>query len=575
MDKELHKLRHTASHILAQAVKELYPKAKLAIGPAIEEGFYYDFDIKPAFTDQDLKKLEKKMKEISKRDLKLVKEKISKQKAKNLLKKEPYKLELLKDLKEGQITFYTQGDFKDLCSGPHTKSTKEVKHFKLLRTAGAYWLGNSKNKMLSRIYGTAFKTEKELKEYLELLEEAKKRDHKKIGKELNLFMISDLVGKGLPIWLPKGEIVKNEIEKLAIEMENKAGFQRVSTPHIAKGELFKKSGHLPHYEDSMYPKMKMDDGTYYLKAMNCPLHHLIFNQGIKSYKDFPIKIAEYGTVYRNELSGTLSGLLRVRMLSMNDAHIYCRKDQIAQEVEQVIKMVNKYFKIFGFEDYHFRLSLWDPKNKEKYINEPKNWKYSENELRKILKKLKVKFVEEKDEAAFYGPKIDIQFKWGIGREETLSTIQLDFAAKERFDFKYFDKNNKLNKEVFVIHRAPLATHERFLALVIEKFMGKFPTWLSPTQVKVLTVNDSHIKYSKEIKELLESQNIRVELDHRSESIGKKVRDAISEKIPYIINIGDKEVKSKKLAIRKGGKVDFGVSPEKFLEEIKQEIENRT
>jgi len=429
--------------------------------------------------------------------------------------------------------------------------------------------------MLTRIYGTAFPSKKELNDYLKQIEEAEKRNHIKLGKELGIFMISELVGKGLPIWLPKGNIVKEEIEKLAKEKEEKAGYVRVTTPHLGKKELYLKSGHLPYYKESMYPMMKLDDGEYYLKAMNCPHHHLVFKHYLRSYRDLPLRIAEYGTCYRNELSGTLAGLLRVRMLEMNDAHIYCTKEQIREEFTNVIRLVQEYYKIFNLENYWFRLSKWSPKNKEKYINEPSNWEYCEDALRRVLKKLKLKFYEVDDEAAFYGPKVDIQFKAITGREETMSTIQLDFAAKGRFELFYQDKDGKMNNEVFVIHRAPLSTHERFVAFLIEHYAGNFPLWLNPVQVKVVTVNDSNLKYANEFVKLLREECIRVELDDRTESIGKKIRDAEVEKAAIIVTIGNKEVENKTLAVRdKNGKIKFGVEPEQFLREIKEEISRR-
>jgi len=416
MEPSLEKLRHSTAHLLAAAILELYPKTKLAIGPAIEDGFYYDFDAL-SIKEEDLPKIQEKMQELIKKNIKFEKTEKSQAEAKKLLKDQPYKLELLKEIK--QPSFYRSGNFIDLCSGPHVQSSSEIKAFKLTRLAG-----DSKNKMLTRIYGVAFSSKKELDDYLKQQEEIEKRNHIKLGKELGIFMISDLVGKGLPIWLPKGNIIKEEIEKLAKEKEAEYGYVRVTTPNLAKKELFIKSGHLPYYKDSMYPEMKMDDGSYYLKAMNCPHHHLIFKHQLRSYRELPLRIAEYGMCYRNELSGTLAGLLRVRAMSMNDAHIYCTKDQIESEFSQIVKLVEEYYKIFNLKDYWFRLSLWGPKNKEKYIQEPENWKYSEEILRNALKKLKVKFVEADDEAAFYGPKVDIQFKSASGREETMSTIQL-------------------------------------------------------------------------------------------------------------------------------------------------------
>ena len=570
----LEEIRHSASHVLAYAIKQLYPDVKLGIGPAIEDGFYYDFD-KLNIKEEDLPKIEEAMKAIIKEDHKFQFKKITKKEAQKLFKDEPYKLELLKDLNDGEISIYESGDFIDLCKGPHVNSMNDIKAIKLLSIAGAYWKGDSKNKMLTRIYGTAFDSEKELRKYLNMLEEAEKRNHNKIGKELELFTIHNLVGKGLPIWLPRGEFIKREIEKLAVEMEDKAGYVRVTTPHLAKKELFLISGHLPHYEDTMYPKMKMDDGEYYLKAMNCPLHHIIFGNSIKSYRDMPVRIAEYGTVYRNELSGTLSGLLRVRMLSMNDAHIYCTKEQISKEIEDVISMIKNYYKIFGLKDYYFRLSLWSPENKTKYIDEPSNWEYTENELRNVLKKLKVKFIEAKDEAAFYGPKIDIQLKNVYGREETLSTIQLDFAARTRFNLRYFDSNGNQNNDVFVIHRAPLSTHERFLAFLIENYAGKFPLWLNPLQIKILTITNSNVKYAKEIEKKLKENNFRIELDDRDETISKKIVDSHKLLPNYMIIIGDKEQKNKTLAVRdRNNKTNYGIKIDKFIKDLSKEIEEK-
>ena len=571
METQLEKIRHSAAHVLAEAVLSLYPKVKLGIGPAIENGFYYDFD-NLKITEEDLLKIEKKMQELISKNALFKKSAKTKAEAKKILKDQPYKLELLEEI--SKPTFYQSGEFVDLCAGPHVSATGEIKAFKLLSIAGAYWKGDSKNKMLTRLYGTAFPSQKELKQYLQQREEAEKRNHIKLGKELEIFMISDVVGKGLPLWLPKGNIIKEEIEKFAKEIELKAGYERVSTPILAKKELFMKSGHLPYYKDSMYPSMKMDDGEYYLRAMNCPHHHLIFKNKLVSYRDLPLRLAEYGAVYRNELSGTLAGLLRVRGMTQNDAHIYCRKDQIEEEFENVLKMVQEYFRVFKLENYWFRLSKWSPKNKEKYVNEPKNWEYTQEILRRVLKKLKVNFTEADDEAAFYGPKVDVQFKSVTGREESMSTIQLDFAAKERFDLTYQDKDGKENKEVFVIHRAPLSTHERFMAFLIEHYAGHFPLWLSPVQVKLVTVNDNSIAFAQQIREELKEKNIRAELDDRQESIGKKVRDAQIMKIPIIITIGDKEVQNKSLAIREHGKVQFGVNVERFIHDMLEKIKKR-
>lgn len=568
---ELDVLRHSAAHILAAAVKELYPSCKLGMGPSIEDGFYYDFD-NIQITNEDLPKIESKMRELISKDEKFIRKEVSKKEAEKILKAEKYKLELLKDIEKPSL--YETGKFIDLCAGPHVKSSRDIKAIKLLGVAGAYWKGDSKNKMLVRIYGTAFGSEKELNDYLKLMEEAEKRNHVKIGEEMELFALFESIGKGLPVWLPKGEIIRQEIEKFAIETENKHGYVRVSTPNLAKKELFVQSGHLPYYKDSMYPEMKMDDGVYYLKAMNCPMHHLVYSKKQRSYRELPLRIAEYGTCYRNELSGTLTGLLRVRILRMNDAHIYCMKEQIEQEVEGVLKLIKFYYDTFGFKNYSFRLSLHGEGHKDKYIDEPENWKYSEEILRKVLKKLKLPFTEALDEAAFYGPKIDIQLKNVYGREETMSTVQLDFAAKKRFSLHYFDADGAKNEEVFVIHRAPLSTHERFMAFLIENYAGKFPVWLSPVQVVLMPIADRHNKFAENLMKKFEEKGIRVKLDDRSESINKKVREAQLQKIPYMITIGDKEIEKNDLAVRtRDGNVE-NIKTDKFILKILEEISTK-
>jgi threonyl-tRNA synthetase len=571
-DKEgLEVLRHSTAHVLAEAVLELFPEAKPTIGPVIEGGLYYDFD-HPPFTPEDIEKIEKRMKEITERKETCERMELTKENALKLFKDNPYKVEIITEIPESEkVTAYKQGRFIDLCRGPHVQHTGKVKAFKITKLAGAYWRGDAKNKQLQRLYATSFFDKKDLKAYLKHLEEAEKRDHKNVGRQLDLFMTSDKVGKGLPIWLPKGETIKREIENLAVEMEEQAGYERVTTPHLAKKELYLQSGHLPYYEESMYPAMQLDDGVYYLKAMNCPHHHLIYNHTLRSYRDLPLKIAEYGTCYRNELSGALSGLLRVRMLSMNDAHIYCTKEQVEHEFEQVIKMIVKYYEIFGLENYHFRLSLWDAKHTEKYLDEPKNWEYCQDVLREVLKRSKVECVEADDEAAFYGPKVDIQYKTVTGREETMSTIQLDFAAKTKFGLTYTDKEGKENNEVYVIHRAPLSTHERFLAFVIEQCAGKFPLWMSPVQVAILPIADRHEKYAHKVRDALRAEKFRVEVDDRAESIPKKVRDNQLKQINYILVVGDKEMENETVNVRTR---DNTVHGEKeihlFIKELKQE-----
>ena len=566
-------LRHSAAHVLAMAVKELYPGAKLGIGPATEEGFYYDFD-NLEIKEEELVQIEKKCIEIIRKNLKFEKSELDKKKAKEILKNEPYKLELLQDIEKP--SFYKTGDFIDLCSGPHVENTKEIKAFKLLRLAGAYWKGDSKNKMLTRIYGIAFGSENELKDYLFMREEAEKRNHVKIGKEMGIFMISDLVGKGLPIWLPRGNAIKEEVEKLAKEKEKEDGYVRVSTPLLGKKELYLKSGHLPYYEESMYPAMVMDDGTYYLKAMNCPHHHLIFKHELRSYREMPLRIAEYGICHRNELSGTLTGLIRVRAMNMNDAHIYCTPEQFAAEFKAVNDMYLNYFKLFGLEKYVMRFSTHSPEGLgKKYVNEPALWRETEDLVRRTMQESGVNFIEVADEAAFYGPKIDVQVWSSIGREFTLATNQVDFAQPKRFDLTYVDKGGA-NKTPLCIHRAPLSTHERFIGFLIEHYGGAFPIWLSPVQVKLLPVGASHIDYCQKLASELRDKMIRVEVDDANETIGNKIRKAEHEKVPYVLVVGDKEMKSGDLAIRRRGSKDIEtISQEKFVNALLQVIKDRT
>ena len=551
-NEKLSELRHSAAHLLAAAVLEIYPDTKNTIGPSTDEGFYYDFDFRTPISEIDFPQIEQKMREIVKKWNKFEKIDISKDEALKQFEQNEYKKELILEIagKDEKITLYKSGDFVDLCRGGHANNPREhLKHFKLLSIAGAYWRGSEKNKMLTRIYGTAFFTKKELDEFLLQKEEAKKRDHRKLGKELDLFFIDDIVGKGLIMWLPKGTILRDQIESLAREKELQYGYKRVITPHIAKEELFLRSGHLPYYRDSMFPAMKMDDGDYYLKAMNCPHHHTIFNHKSHTYKDLPVRFAEYGTCYRNELSGTLAGLLRVRGMAMNDAHIYLRKDQIKEEFKAVISLTQEYFEIFGLKKYWFRLSKWDPEHTEKYINEPENWQYTEEILRQVLTELKVDFLEAMDEAAFYGPKVDVQFKSAIGREETMSTIQLDFAARKRFNLRYVDADGTEKNDIFVIHRAPLSVHERFLAFLIEHYAGAFPFWLSPVQTVVIPIAERHNEYANNINSQLIKSGIRSEVDTRSESMQKKIKLAQNQKINYMIIIGDKEIETNNLSVR--------------------------
>jgi len=579
-EDQIYKIRHSLAHLLAIAVLEYDPEAKLAIGPVIENGFYYDFEFsKESPSQKDLKNFQKTIKKLASQNLNFTKEEISEKEAREIFKDQPYKIELIDGiLKEGSpITIYKTKDFIDLCEGPHVSSTKEINPdaMEITHIAGAYWRGSEKNKMLTRIYGLAFENKEELEGYKKMREEAEKRDHRKIGKEQELFFIDEMVGKGLVMWLPNGNILRNEIEKFAVEMEDKGNYVRVTTPHIAKEELYLTSGHLPYYKEDMYPPMEMDDGTYYLRAMNCPHHHRIYVHKPHSYRDLPIRMAEYGTVYRNERSGTLAGLLRVRGLSMNDAHIYCTKDQIKEEFKAVMGMVQKYFETFGLTDYWFRLSKWNPDRPDKYINEPENWEYTQNIMREALEEMGVKFTEADDEAAFYGPKVDVQFTSVIGREETMSTIQLDFLAKERFNLEYKDKDGNDNKDVFVIHRAPLSTHERFIAFLIEHYGGKFPLWLSPVQVSILPVGKDHKEYAYKVFEELKNAGIRVSINDADETLGKRIRQAKLSHVPYFLVIGDNEAKSKTVNLESRDKETLG---QKTIEDLttllKEEVYSR-
>ena len=575
-DAGMYILRHSCAHLLAQAVTQLYPDAKPTIGPPIEHGFYYDFFMQPV-GDEELKKIENKMKDIMKENLPIIREEHSNDSLRELFGENKFKMEIMDD-KIGQevgSTAYRQGEFVDLCRGPHVEFTSQIRWFKLTSSSQAYWRADSKRESLTRIYGMCYATKDGLKNREKQIQEAAKRDHKKIGKEMELYMIDEMIGKGLPVWLPNGEILKSSIEQFALKTEEEYGYQRVTTPVLGKKQLFETSGHLPHYAEGMYPPMEMDDGTYYLKAMNCPMHHLVYKNKKRSYRDLPLRIAEYGTVYRNEMSGTLAGLLRVRMLSMNDAHIYCTLDQVAQEFAHNIKMVQDYYTAFGFEDYYFRLSLWDPENTDKYIDQPKNWEATQNHLRKILDSLEVPYIESVGEAAFYGPKVDIQFTTAIGREESMSTIQLDFAAKERFSLEYTDETGSDNGEVFVIHRAPLSTHERFVAFLTEHWAGNFPTWLAPIQVQIITISEKHKEYAKIASEKMKEFGIRVKIDDSDNTIGKKIRIHRKMRPAYMAIIGDDETANLTISVRaRNGTQKNGIPLEEFIRDIEKEITNR-
>ncbi len=576
-DEGLYILRHSCAHLLAQAVTELYPEAKPTIGPPIDHGFYYDFLMEP-IGDDELRLIQKRMKELSRQNLAIEREDHDNEALRSMFAENHFKLEIM-DEKIGHdvgSSAYRQGDFVDLCRGPHVSSTAELRWFKLTSTSQAYWRADRERESLVRIYGMCYATKEGLKDRERQLEEAAKRDHKKIGKEMGLYMIDELIGKGLPVWLPNGETLKSEIEKFAIETEEAYGYVRVTTPVLGKKELFETSGHLPHYADGMYPPMEMDDGEYYLKAMNCPMHHLVFTNSKRSYRELPLRIAEYGTVYRNELSGTLAGLLRVRMLSMNDAHIYCTLDQVAEEVGSNIRMAQDYYSTFGFDDYDFRLSLWDPENKDKYIDQAGNWEATQDHLRGILDDIGVEYVEAVGEAAFYGPKIDIQFRTALGREESIATIQLDFAAKERFGLSFMDETGSENGEVFVIHRAPLSTHERFVAFLLEQWAGNLPTWISPVQAQVITISEKHKDYAGQVREALETAGVRVKVDDSDNTVGKKIRTHRKMRPAYMVILGDEEAKDGTVSIRaRNGDQRNGVPLEEFVADIFAEVANRS
>jgi len=566
---------HSSAHLMAEAMEALYPGIKLAIGPPIDNGFYYDIDLmEHEVTEADLPKIEKKMIELARQKNQFARKEVSKKDALAYYeeKQDQYKLELINDLEDGQITFYTQGGFTDLCRGPHIPHTGFVKAVKLLSIAGAYWRGDEKNAMLTRIYGITFPKQGELETYLEMLEEAKKRDHRKIGKELELFTFDDDVGPGLPLWLPKGAFMIEQLEDLAKKTEKKAGYQRVKTPHIAKENLYLTSGHLPYYKDSMFPPMELDGSTYYLKSMNCPHHHKIFDALPKSYKDLPVRFAEYGTCYRYEKSGELFGLMRVRALQMNDAHIYCTKQQFADEFRAVNDMYLKYFKIFGIDKYIMRFSTHSPeKLGKKYVDNAKLWKETEDMVRDVLIESGIPYKEVPDEAAFYGPKIDVQIYSVIGREFTLATNQVDFAQPLSFDLTYTNASNE-SEHPIVIHRAPLGTHERFIGFLIEHYAGKFPLWLAPEQVRILPISDKFNEGCKNILQSLENYDIRASLDERGEKIGRKIRDAEMSKVPYMLIIGGNELDEGVVSIRKQGEGDQGkMKTEEFAEFIQQEV----
>ncbi len=568
---------HSSAHLMAEALEELYPGVKFGIGPPVDNGFYYDVDLGGnAISSDDFKKIEDKMVELAKKGSKYERSSVSKKDAIAFFteKNDEYKLDLLNDLEDGTITFYKQGNFTDLCRGPHIPETGFIKAVKLMNIAGAYWRGDEKNKQLTRIYGITFPKKSQLDEYLLMVEEAKKRDHRKIGKELEIFTFDDDVGPGLPLWLPNGGVIIEQLEMLAKKTEQAAGYDRVRTPHIAKESMYLTSGHLPYYEDSMYPPMILEGEKYYLKAMNCPHHHKIYKELNPSYKDLPIRLAEYGTCYRYEQSGELFGLMRVRCLQMNDAHIYCTKEQFADEFRAVNEMYLKYFKIFNIDKYVMRFSTHEPKKLgKKYVDEPALWLETEDMVRKVLIESNIPFIEVPDEGAFYGPKIDVQVWSAIGREFTLATNQVDFAVPARFGLTYKNRENKLETPI-CIHRAPLGTHERFIGFLIEHYAGNFPIWLAPKQVSILSISEKYNDYAKKVLQLLINSDIRGLVDSRDEKIGKKIRDAEMKKIPFMLIIGEKEFNENKVSVRRHGSGDVGsFTIEEFAKMVHDEINN--
>ena len=569
---------HSSAHLMAEAVEASFPGVKFWVGPPVENGFYYDMDLGDRkMSEEDLAALEKKMNELAKQKNPYIRKEISKEDAISYFtgKGDEYKLDLLSGLQDGEITFYTQGNFTDLCRGPHIPDTGFIRAIKLTGIAGAYWKGDEKNKMLTRVYGVTFPSQKELDEYLQMLEEARKRDHRKLGKELGIFAMDDDVGPGLPLWLPNGTIIIEELERLAKETELAAGYKRVVTPHIAKESMYLTSGHLPYYKDSMYPPMELEGVKYYLRSMNCPHHHKVFAAEPRSYKDLPFRLAEYGTCYRYEQSGELFGLMRVRCLHMNDAHIYCTREQFYDEFRAVNEMYLKYFGIFGIDKYVMRLSLHDPeKLGQKYVNEPKLWLETEELVRDVLVRTNTPFVEVPDEAAFYGPKIDVQIWSAIGREFTLATNQVDFAQGRSFKLEFATADNSTETPL-IIHRAPLGTHERFIGFLLEHYAGKFPLWLAPLQVKILPISDKFLDYSQQVAGMLKKSDIRVEVDDRSEKIGRKIRDTELLKVPYMFIVGEKEMNESKVSVRRQGVGDLGsFGLEEIISALKEEARER-
>ncbi len=577
-NEELHVLNHSCAHLLAQAVKHLYPNAKFWVGPVIDDGFYYDIDLGDVtLTNDDLPKIEKEMKKISKDGKRIVREEITKMEALEKFKDDPYKIDLISRMDEDNtvISMYTQGDFTDLCRGPHVATVKELKYFKLLKVSGAYWKGDAKNKMLQRIYGVCFTNEEDLEKCLAEIEEAKQRDHRKIGKDMEIFMTDELVGAGMPLWLPNGAIIRKQLENYIYDKEQKLGYNHVYTPCVGTVNLYKTSGHWDHYKENMFPMMKVDDEEFVLRPMNCPHHMLVYKNKLHSYRDLPIRIGEFATDFRYEASGAVKGLERVRCMCQNDAHLFVTPEQIGDEFKKVVSLILDVYKDFGIKNYKFRLSLRDKEDKEKYFDDDEMWDMAENKLREVLNDLEVEYFEAKGEAAFYGPKLDVEVKPAVGPEVTLSTCQLDFLLPRRFDLSYID--NKGEKQIpVVLHRAIFGTFDRFTAFIIEETKGAFPLWLAPLQVNIIPVNtDLHLEYADKICKLLKDNNVRVEVDDRNEKIGYKMRESQTKKNPLTLVLGDNEKDNNQISYREYGKQEtITCSIDEFISKVNECIKNK-
>ena len=577
-NEKLNILNHSCAHLLAQAVKHLYPEAKFWVGPVIEEGFYYDIDLgDKTLTEEDLSLIEREMKKCAKADKRIYREEISKVDALEKFKDDPYKIDLISRMDEDDtvISCYTQGDFTDLCRGPHVETTKKMKYFKLLKFSGAYWKGDCKNKMLQRIYGVCFETEEDLNDYLNEIEERKQRDHRKIGKEQEIFMNHELVGAGMPIWLPNGAIIRKELENYIYQKEKNLGYDHVYSPCVGTVDLYKTSGHWDHYKENMFPMMKVEEEEFVLRPMNCPHHMLVYKNKLHSYRDLPIRIGEFATDFRYEASGAVKGLERVRCMCQNDAHLFVTPEQIGEEFKKVVSLILDVYKDFGIKEYKFRLSLRDPEDKEKYFDDDKMWNEAEDKLREVLNELEVDYFEAVGEAAFYGPKLDVEVKPAVGPEVTLSTCQLDFLLPRRFDLSYIDSNGEKQTPV-VLHRAIFGTFDRFTAFLIEETKGAFPTWLAPVQVNIIPVNNNyHLEYANEIYNMLKEKNVRVELDDREEKMGYKIRESQTKKVPITLILGDKEKDENMISYRRhGSDKTYSVEKNMFIELLVNEINDK-